>query len=284
MMMGRTLFLAIGFLSGTLLSAQAAWGKALHGDALHKDARQGAALSIAVASNFRPVAQRLADDFTRRTGHRVTLSSASSGVLYNQVFYGASYDLFFSADRERPRMLQEAGKVKGEPKTYAYGRLVFWQPGNPTPDYKVLSQWQGNLAMADPGKAPYGFAAQQVLEYFDLWGKPRIELVQGMSVQQAWQFIATGNVRAGFVALSQVVGGKIDSGYLLLRDELYNPIRQNVVIIKTSKNTKLAQQFLDFIFAEPQQKIIQEAGYYPGVINTGSRIAGKRAELSKDNK
>ena len=221
-----------------------------------------ASLRVAVASNFRPMAQVLAENFTKATGHQVMLSSASTGVLFNQLSYGAPFDLFLSADSERPQKLLSQGRLFDKPQTYAYGRLVFWQPGHSNPDYNTIKEWQGRLAMANPKTAPYGLAAEQVLSFFDLWGDGRIQLVQGANIQQAWQYVATGHVRAGFVALSQIRSDRITQDYLLLRDELYNPIRQDMAILK-SGNTALAKQFAQFILAPDQQVLIQEAGYYP---------------------
>ncbi|CAM3547883.1 molybdate ABC transporter substrate-binding protein [Parendozoicomonas haliclonae] len=236
------------FLTGTLLAVQTVSADVLR---------------VAVASNFRPVVQELADSFSRQTGHRVTLSSASSGVLYNQIVHGAPFDVFLSADSERPAMLEKEGKLVGKPQTYAYGRLVFWQPLNAKPDYQTITEWRGRIAIANPETAPYGLAAKQVLEHFHLWGDSRIQLLQGANIQQAWQFVATGNVRAGFVALAQLRADKIDSGYLLLRDELYTPIRQDAAVIAGSKNQPLAEQFVRFLLDNAQQAFIQDAGYYP---------------------
>ena len=228
---------------------------------------QADTLRVAVASNFKPIAQQLADRFRSATGHQVLLSAASTGVLFNQLTHGAPFDLFLSADSERPQQLFELGKLVEAPKTYAYGRLVFWQPGNHSIDYKTLTSWQGRLAMANPKTAPYGLAAQQVMEHFKLWGDGRIQLLQGANIQQAWQYVATGNAPAGFVALSQMLSGsvhrdKTPADYLLLRDELYNPIRQDLAILK-SGNTVLTKQFVAFILEPAQQELIQAAGYYP---------------------
>ena len=228
---------------------------------------QADTLRVAVASNFKPIVQQLADRFRSATGHQVLLSAASTGVLFNQLTHGAPFDLFLSADSERPQQLFELGKLVEAPKTYAYGRLVFWQPGNHSIDYKTLTSWQGRLAMANPKTAPYGLAAQQVLESFKLWGEEKIQLLQGANIQQAWQYVATGNAAAGFVALSQmlsdpVLSNKTPADYLLLRDELYNPIRQDLAILN-SGNTALTKQFVAFILEPAQQELIQAAGYYP---------------------
>ena len=139
-------------------------------------------LRVAVAANFRPLAEELADAFSRETGHQVTVSFGSTGVLYNQISHGAPFDVFMSADSERPQMLAEQGRTVGEPKTYAYGRLAYWQPGSKDITYRDMLGWTGRVAIANPDTAPYGLAAQQVMEYFSDW-HPGV--VQGASILQA---------------------------------------------------------------------------------------------------
>ena len=55
---------------------------------------------VAVASNFRPVLQRLAGDFESRTGLELLISSGSTGKHYAQIRNGAPFDLFLAADSQ----------------------------------------------------------------------------------------------------------------------------------------------------------------------------------------
>ena len=224
---------------------------------------QADVLRLAVSANFLHVAQTLAQGFETKTGHTVTISSGSTGTLYNQISHGAPFDVFLAADSRRPQMLADAGKTLGKPVTYAFGRLVFWEPGVKDVTYQTLEQWPDRLAMANPNTAPYGLAAQQVLEHLNLWESKKGQIVQGGSIQQAWQFVATGNAKGGFVALSQLRADGVDSNYLLIRDELYTPIRQQAVVLSSSDQAKLGQAFLDYVLAEKQQNLIQNAGYFP---------------------
>lgn len=220
-------------------------------------------LRLAVSANFLHVAQTLANGFEKKTGHSVTISSGSTGALYNQISHGAPFDVFLAADSRRPQMLADAGKTVGQPVTYAVGQLVFWEPGAQEVTYQTLRSWPDRLAMANPKTAPYGLAAQQVLEHLNLWESKKGQVVQGSSIQQVWQFVATGNAKGGFVALSQLKADGIDSDYLLIRDELYTPIRQQAVVLTNSSQRKLGQQFLDYVLSAKQQSLIRGAGYFP---------------------
>ena len=53
---------------------------------------------IAVAANFAPTLRALAKDFSANTGHRVKISSGSTGKHYAQIRNGAGFDVFLAAD------------------------------------------------------------------------------------------------------------------------------------------------------------------------------------------
>ncbi|MGL5696075.1 MAG: molybdate ABC transporter substrate-binding protein, partial [Plesiomonas shigelloides] len=91
-----------------------------------------ATLKVAVAANFKPTLEQLATQFQQQTGDQVAISSASSGVLYQQIVNGAPFDLFLSADCERPERLEKEGRIVPNSRfTYARGQLALWNTGTP---------------------------------------------------------------------------------------------------------------------------------------------------------
>ncbi|MCG8476938.1 MAG: substrate-binding domain-containing protein, partial [Cytophagales bacterium] len=56
---------------------------------LYSGSSQAATLKVAVAANFKPVMKELVARFQQDTGHKITLSFASTGALYNQLLHGA---------------------------------------------------------------------------------------------------------------------------------------------------------------------------------------------------
>ena len=153
-------------------------------------------LSVAVASNFSETLKRLEPHFAAATGHELRISTASSGKLYAQIVHGAPYDLFLSADSERPARLEIDGlAVEGSRMTYALGALLLWMPGGKPGEEPLRTLSSGNfgrLAIANPKTAPYGRAAREVLESLQLWNKLQGKLVRGENVSQAFQFAASG--------------------------------------------------------------------------------------------
>lgn len=218
-------------------------------------------LKVAVAANFKPTLKQLKSDFEQQHKIKVSLSSASSGVLYAQIIKGAPYDVFLSADQARPKRLEQQGWIEtASRQTYAIGVLVLWHITDEF-NQKDLEIWQEKIAIANPKTAPYGQAAKSVLQHLELWRSKRQYLVTGSNVAQAFQFIASGNARAGMIALSQVKS-QVDWGkYWILPQSWYDPIHQQAVILKRSKNKTQALAFMQWLMSDKVQTQIQALGY-----------------------
>ena len=120
-----------------------------------------------------------------------------------------------------------------------------------------------HLAVADPKLAPYGAAAIEVLKNLGLLDKLQPLFVQGENIAQTYEFVSTGNAELGFVALSQVYeAGKISSGSAwIVPEKLYQPIRQDAVLLKTGAENPAAVALLEYLKSAPAQAIIKKYGY-----------------------
>jgi molybdate transport system substrate-binding protein len=226
-------------------------------------------LNVAVAANFLGTLQKLAPMYEKVSGNHLLPSAGSSGQLYTQIRQGAPFDVFLSADSDRPARLETEGlAVSGSHFTYAIGTLVLWSPKPAVVDSagKLLSSERYHtISIANPGTAPYGAAAQQVLMALGLWDKLNSakKVVIGENIDQAWQFAATGAADVGFVALSEVTrDGTISGSYWIPPQSMYKPIHQDAVALKRSSKGASAQKFLDWLRHDPQAiAVIKAAGY-----------------------
>lgn len=222
---------------------------------------------VAVASNFTKPMTEIAEAFAKETGHSAKLSFGSSGKIVSQLENGAPFEIFLSADDEKPLKLEQAGlTVSGSRFTYALGTLVLWsaKPGYVDEQGDILAKGGFNhLALADPKLAPYGAAAMEVIRNKGLTEKLQPLLVQGENISQAHQFVGTGNAELGFVALSQVIkDGKIGEGSgWIIPAAMHTPIRQDVVLMKTGEENPAAPALLAFLKAVPAKAIIEKYGY-----------------------
>ncbi|QOL25740.1 molybdate ABC transporter substrate-binding protein [Thalassotalea sp. LPB0316] len=215
-------------------------------------------LRIAVASSFTPILARLANDFSQQ--HKVTIEtiSASSGTLYQQIVYGAPFDLFLSADDLRPEKLAEQQLISPESlATYAQGQLVLFGLSQKPLDYAFLANYRGRIAIANPKTAPYGKAAMQVIESLAIG--EQLTLITGQNVAQTYQQVITQGVPIGLVSLGQLMINK-QSGYVIPQ-RLYQPILQKMVIPKQSKQPQLAREFQQFLLSEQTQRQLTQLGF-----------------------
>ena len=223
-----------------------------------------ATVQIAVASNFMEPAKEIAATFTAQTGHQANLSFAPSGQIYVQLTHGAPFEIFLSADKERPQQTEKDGfSVNGTRFTYAVGRLVLYstRPSYVDANGKVLARSDfEHLAIADPAIAPYGLAAVQSLRKLGLYDRLKPKTVQGSSIAQTFQFVQTGAAEIGFVAQSQVIN-RPDGSRWIVPATLHSPIDQQAVLLKTGANNPAAKAFMTFLKSQTARAIIRRYGY-----------------------
>jgi molybdate transport system substrate-binding protein len=210
----------------------------------------------------------LGAQYEKQAGRRISVSYGSSGNFVSQIQNGAPFDLFLSADIEYPRKLEAAGLA--EPGTlyeYAVGRIVIWMPADAPTDLARLG-WKGllapaieRIAIANPEHAPYGRAAVAALRNAGVYEQVRRRLVYGENIAQAAQFVVSGSAQAGIVALSLAVSPPMRDGKRWeIPANMYPPIEQAAVILKSGKDKEGARAFLAFLKSEAGRKILDSYG------------------------
>jgi len=227
------------------------------------DAASATTIRVAVAANFTAAAQQIANDFEKHSGHQVKLSFASSGQLFAQISQGAPYDVFLSADQQRPLQAEQSGlAVPGSRVTYALGKLaLFSMNATLVKNADSLKNAKFNkLAIANPSIAPYGAAAESVLRALNLYSSLKPRIVQGNNIAQTYQFVQSENAELGFVALSQIIAHNKGSRWIVPQ-QYYPPIAQDAVLLSQAKNNRAAQQFLDYLVSDAAKVTIHKQGY-----------------------
>ncbi len=221
-------------------------------------------LTIAVASNMQYAIEDITDAFERQFGYQCEVIISSSGKLSAQIREGAPFDLLVAADMKYPQMLYQQGLTRTEPKVYAYGRLVLWSTGvDFTPSFDaLLSTRVKHIAMANPQLAPYGQAAMEIMEHYQVMDRVSEKLVYGESISQVNQFVISGAAEAGFTAKSVVLSKAMkDQGeWIEIDHRFHQPIAQGIVILNT-ENKVPAKHFYDFLLSPEGQQILQKYGY-----------------------
>jgi len=226
-------------------------------------------IRIAVASNFYPTMKEVVkqfeiEAFDSSKASKIVLIPGSSGKHYAQIINGAPFDLFFSADKIRPVLLEQQRIFKSESRfTYALGKLALWSPIKGLVDSEGQILYDKDfrfLAIANPKIAPYGIATKETLVSMKLWQDMNEKLVRGENIAQAFQFISSGNAELGFISFSQLMNlnFSVRGSFWEVPQSLYNPIEQQAVLLTDSS---LGRDFMLFVQTDKALNIISKFGY-----------------------
>ena len=202
--------------------------------------------------------------FEKATGARVTLVMGSTGNLAKQIEHGAPADVFFAANESFVDDLQAAGAVISQTRAlYAQGRIVLAVPKKSGIAVRepgdLLKPAVRRVAIANPAHAPYGRAAQEALERAGVWDKVKPKLVYGENIRHALQFVETGAVEAGIVALSIADAPGIT--YAPIDPALHAPLNQVAAVVKRSPHPDLGAAFIQFVNGAEGRPILKRHGF-----------------------
>jgi molybdate transport system substrate-binding protein len=189
---------------------------------------------------------------------------ASSGHLTGQIIHGAPYDIFLSADEERPAVLFQKGLAE-KPFVYASGRVVLWSVKK---ELCGVSGWREvvkhpsvkKIAVAAPQVAPYGAAAMAAIEKSRLRDMVQHKLVYPENIAQAFQYAATESVDAAFCALSSALSEQGKKGCYFEVAEA-SPIVQGACVLMQAKDREAVKKFVNFLNSPEANSIKKKYGY-----------------------
>lgn len=213
-------------------------------------ASAGETIRVAVAANFKATLEQINAPFELNSGHRVTLSSASTGALFAQITHGAPFDLFFAADSKAPAKLATANSAL--PFCYAIGRLALVGGDK---ELGALADSTQSLAIANPATAPYGEAAMEVLQRTEFAPGRQRKLLRGNSVVQAYQFWHSGGADLALVALAIAPQGTP------VPMSWHQALEQHAMILPRGRNRPEVDAYLNWIRSDTVRALIADAGY-----------------------
>ncbi len=226
-------------------------------------------ITVAAASDLQFALKEVAARFEQETGHKVRLTFGSSGNFFAQIGNGAPFDVFLSADSEYPRNLIAAGKAEHDSLlVYGVGRIVLWVPKESKIQVErglpvLLDPAVRKIALANPQHAPYGRAAVAALRHENLYERVKAKFVLGENISQTMHFVESGNVDAGFVALSlaDAPSSRGKGRYWIVPQQFYPPIEQAGVVISASPHKKTATEFLAFLRKPEIVELMKSYGF-----------------------
>lgn len=228
------------------------------------------ALLVAVASNFKPTAQLLADQFRTTNAIDIKLSSASTGVLFAQIRQGAPFDVFLAADTRHVQAVQDAGLSQEDTRiTYALGELVLIIDKEVVVDNDLkltlqsLRRKKQRIAIANPSTAPYGRAARETLQQLGTWQAEDKNVIRANNVAHSLQYVIARTVGAAFTARSLLQHANLadDLAIVAVPESLHAPITQQAVVLRKAPHVEQARAFIQFLRSDAARKLISDNGY-----------------------
>jgi molybdate transport system substrate-binding protein len=204
----------------------------------------------------------------RHPGVEVALNFAASGVLLQQLDKGAPVDVLASADQHTMDLAQQRGLI-GARRDFARNSLVVIVPvlrrdPDPLPSASLnrladLARPEiTRVAIGNPAIVPAGRYAGLALQAarLDLQGKT----IQTQNVRQALDYVARGEVDAGFVYRTDaaLMSGKVKVAFEVPQAEA---ILYPVAASRRSTNAFEAARFIDFLLSDAAQAILARHGF-----------------------
>ena len=222
---------------------------------------------IAVSSNFIEPLNLIKKQFLKKNKIIITTSKGSTAKLYAQIINNAPIDIFLSADQLTIKKLPDNKKIQGTEFTYAIGNIVIFSKSKILNSLKFknifIEKSSPKIVIGNPKFSPYGLASKQVLESLSIWSLFKNKIILASNINQVSSFIYSGNADLGIISNSDMLKlKKYEFGYFKeIPQNLYSPIKQDVILLENAKNNNKAKLFFNFLKSKDAKKIIKSFGY-----------------------
>lgn len=229
---------------------------------------QAADLTVSAAASLNNAFQDLAPAFeAAHPGTRLQYNFAASGALLQQIAKGAPVDVFVSADQATMDQAQAQGLVKpAQRRNVVSNTLVLVVPaasGRQPASLAELAQpaWQ-RVAIGLPASVPVGRYTQSVLQAAGLWQAVAPKMIGANNVRQALDYVARGEVDAGFVYATDaaLMPGKVKVALTVPTPE---PILYPAAPVAASPQAAMAERFVAWLLTPTAQAVLARHGFGP---------------------
>jgi molybdate transport system substrate-binding protein len=223
-------------------------------------------LVVSAASSLTDAFQAVGKAYeTKHPGTHVVLNFAASDVLLRQIASGAPADVFASADETAMDKAVAAKAI--DPATrqdFASNRLVLIVPkggqAHVTSPADLKSDAVKRVAFGDPASVPVGRYTKSALEQQGLWETVSAKGVLAQNVRQSLDYVARGEVDAGFVFATDatIMKDKVDVAAIVATPK---PITYPIAVVTGSKQAKEAVMFEAFVQSPEGRGILAGFGF-----------------------
>ena len=218
--------------------------------------------AASLTNAFKDIAQSYE---AQNPGTKVLLNFGASGALLQQMAKGAPVDVFASADQETMDKAQKEGLVlAADRKDFVRNKLVLIVPTDaklvPASLSDLTQTGYTRMAIANPASVPVGRYSQTALEAAKLWPALQTKAVNTQNVRQSLDYVARGEVDAGFVYATDAAIMK-DKVKVAFEVPLQTVILYPIAKTAASTNAADATSFINYLATPAAQDILGKYGF-----------------------
>jgi molybdate transport system substrate-binding protein len=234
--------------------------------ALTASVAQAADLTVSAAASLSNAFRELGPLFeAQNRGTNVVFNFGASDTLLAQIARGAPADVFASADQETMDRA-EAQKLltAGSRRNFVANTLVMVVPRDSTLGLKAPADLRTpevkRIAIGNPASVPVGRYARGSLQGLSLWAAVEPKAVFAQNVRQALDYVARGEVEAGFVYATDaaIIKDKVKVVATVPTDAL---ITYPIASVAGSPSPDATRKFLDFVLTPAAQTVLARYGF-----------------------
>jgi molybdate transport system substrate-binding protein len=225
-----------------------------------------AQLTVSAAASLGDAFRAVGAAFERANPHdTVRFNFAASGALLQQISHGAPVDVFASADEatmdeaEQRRLLRAGTRADFAANALV---VVVARDGASAPASlaELATPAVHRVAIGVPASVPAGRYAKAALEKARLWAAIEPKTIGAQSVRQALDYVARGEVDAGFVYATDAaaMAERVRVAFVV---PIETPVRYPIAVVAASRAGSEAERFVAFVQSAPAQAILHRFGF-----------------------
>lgn len=227
-------------------------------------------VTLSVAVSLKEAVEELGRGFMgTRPGVTLRYNLGSSGELQKQIEAGAPVDVFLSAAQRQMDELEKRGLIVSDSRrAFARNVLVAVKPADSRADIAkaadLLEARVRRIVIGSPKTVPAGQYAEESLRTLGLWERVQPKLVFAENVRQALDYVARGEVDAGFVYATDAAARARDVKEAFRPPEdSYRPIVYPGAVVAASRHPSLARAFVDLLSGAQGRTVLGRFGFQP---------------------
>ncbi len=226
-------------------------------------------LVVSAAASLTNAFREMAGAFEKtHPNTKIALNFGASDVLLQQIVNGAPADVFASADENAMDKAVEAKAVAPDTRRdFATNSLVMIVPSDsplkaPSVRETIRLPQVKHIALGDPASVPVGRYTKAALEREGNWDAVKGKAVLASNVRQALDYVARGEVDAGFVYSTDaaLMPNKVKIAAIVPTEK---PVAYPIAVVKSSSNAAHAGAFASFVLSPDGQAILAKYGFKP---------------------